>query len=435
MASNVLSVILSFCCLTAFSQSGPVGIFDHQQDIGYIKKAGSSTYDEATQTYTIKGSGANIWFNEDQFHYTYKKMAGNFLLTADFSFVGDTSGSVGHRKIGWMIRESADADAASVNATSHIDGLTVLQWRELRAAFMRDPKDEIFFPKRGLRTIQLERKEKKIIMRMANAGEPLQTVGEHNMPDMPDSVLAGLFICSHDSNTLAEAKVWNVRMDHPIDNAYQPNPQLVTPPSSDVLGSRLEILDVFDGKRKAIYESRERFEAARWMPDGKRLLYNEHGSSYTIPVEGGCPEKLETGTVYHINNDRSISFNSKDHVDGKERSPDGKYIYYNANPTGTMQIWRMKPDGSGREQITFDQYHNWFPHISPNGKWIVFISFPPDINPDEHPRYQRVMLRLMPAAGGAPRVIAFLYGGQGTLNARSWSPDSKRVVFVSNSGK
>ena len=191
---------------------------------------GSATYDEATQTYTIKGSGANIWFNEDKFHYTYKKIAGDFLLTADFAFVGDVSGSVGHRKTGWMIRESADADAASMNATSHIDGLTVLQWRELKGAFMRDPKDEIFFPKKGLQTIQLERKGKKIIMRMANPGEPLQTVGEHIMPDMPDSVLAGLFICSHDSNSLAEARVWNVRIDRPIDNAYQPNPQLVRPP-------------------------------------------------------------------------------------------------------------------------------------------------------------------------------------------------------------
>jgi Tol biopolymer transport system component len=98
-----------------------------------------------------------------------------------------------------------------------------------------------------------------------------------------------------------------------------------------------------------------------------------------------------------------------------------------------MQLWRMKPDGSAKEQITFDEYNNWFSHISPDGKWIVFLSFLPGVAPDDHPLYKKVMLRLMPAGGGAPKVIAYLFGGQGTINTPSWSPDSKRVAFVSNS--
>ena len=98
-----------------------------------------------------------------------------------------------------------------------------------------------------------------------------------------------------------------------------------------------------------------------------------------------------------------------------------------------MQIRRMKPDGSEKEQLTFDEYNNWFPHISPDGKWILFISFEPDIELNSHPSYKRVMLRLMPASGGAPKVVAYLYGGQGTINVNSWSPDSKHIAFVSNS--
>ena len=106
---------------------------------------------------------------------------------------------------------------------------------------------------------------------------------------------------------------------------------------------------------------------------------------------------------------------------------------FNSTQSGTMQLWRMKPDGSNQEQITFDELNNWFAHISPDGKWIAFISFPTTVDPADHPFYKRVMLRIMPAAGGAPRCIAYLFGGQGTINTPSWSPDSKQLAFVSNS--
>jgi len=95
----------------------------------------------------------------------------------------------------------------------------------------------------------------------------------------------------------------------------------------------------------------------------------------------------------------------------------------------------MKPDGSDRIELTSEEYNDWFPHISPDGKRILFISFPGDVDPNSHPSYKRVMLRVMPSEGGKPETIAYLYGGQGTINVPSWSPDSREVAFVSNSGK
>jgi Tol biopolymer transport system component len=97
-----------------------------------------------------------------------------------------------------------------------------------------------------------------------------------------------------------------------------------------------------------------------------------------------------------------------------------------------MQIWRMKPDGKDPEPVTNDEYNNWFPHISPDGLSIAFVSFGKDVDPADHPYYKRVYLRLMPISGGAARVIAYVYGGQGTMNVPSWSPDGRMLAFVSN---
>jgi Tol biopolymer transport system component len=89
----------------------------------------------------------------------------------------------------------------------------------------------------------------------------------------------------------------------------------------------------------------------------------------------------------------------------------------------------MKADGAEQEQVTTDDYNNWFPHPSPDGKWIVFLSYEPDVK--GHPENKDVLLRLMPAAGGKIDVAAKLFGGQGTINVPSWSPDSRKFAFVS----
>ena len=120
--------------------------------------------------------------------------------------------------------------------------------------------------------------------------------------------------------------------------------------------------------------------------------------------------------------------------DGPEYSPDGKYIYVNSVRSGAMQIWRMRADGSAPEQLTSDQFNNWFPHLSSDGQWIAFLSFMKDVAPGDHPFYKHVYLRVMSTreGGRSARVVAYVYGGQGTINVPSWSPDSRRLAFVSN---
>lgn len=487
----------------AMSQKSANPLTNHI-DIGNPKLKGETIFNAADQSYKLKGGGYNIWNNRDEFHYAYTMLKGDFMLTANVKLLG--VGKEQHRKIGWMVRASQQDDAAHMSATLHGDGTNELQWRPMRGAWMQPLQHEIKGVKKNIQIIQLERLGKTFIMRIANPGEPLQEIARTDAIEMPDSVMAGLFVCSHNADQTEEAIAWNVRIEKTVPENYNGY-------RDGTLANRMETMDVFTGKRFIMHEDETtRFEAPNWMPDGKRLLFNQGGSIYTIPVEGGTPEKLNTGQVNRSNNDHVISFDGKwlgisssrpnagstiyyapitggepkmvvdstpsylhgwspngkeivytgqrisvspiyqirkkqinggpevqltfsevGRADGPEYSPDGKWIYFNADYSGTNQIWRMKPDGSAQEQLTFDEYNDWFPHISPDNKWIVFISFPTTVVSDDHPFYKRVMLRMMPVSGGPVRVIAYLYGGQGTINTPSWSPDSKRIAFVSNS--
>lgn len=170
-----------------------------------------------------------------------------------------------------------------------------------------------------------------------------------------------------------------------------------------------------------------------FSPDGKWFSYAaDRGGNfdlYRMPTNGG-PDTAEERLTNHAAYD-----------DGPDYSPDGKWIYLNSERTGHMQIWRIPATGAGKddsaaEQIVKSEMSDWFPHPSPDSKWIVMISFAPGTV--GHPPNRDVELRLMPMPKGKPKAqvqpktIVKLFGGQGTINVNSWSPDSKRFAFVRN---
>lgn len=193
-----------------------------------------------------------------------------------------------------------------------------------------------------------------------------------------------------------------------------------------ISAGQIYIVPAAGGEPRHVTENRPSYFHG-WSPDGRTLVYcAERGGNfdlYAIPASGGAEVRLTSSAGYD---------------DGPDYSPDGKWIYFNSDRSGSWDIWRIPaagagPDDARAERITSDGGEDWFPHPSPDGKWIVFLSFPKGTK--GHPANKDVVLRLMPMPGakpGTPRIreIVRLFGGQGTLNVNSWSPDSKRFAYV-----
>jgi TolB protein len=497
---NLLSVFAATIVLIAsqtipsLSQQKSLDLFEGQTDVGKVEKPGSARYDPEKEEYTISGSGANMWFDHDEFYFVWRRIQGDFILTTRARFTG--KGVEAHRKIGWIARSSLDSDSAHATAAVHGDGLAALHVRRTKGG----PTEELRSSVQGPDIIQLERKGNTFTLSVARYGETFVTEQVSDLA-LGAEMYAGLFVCSHNKDVLETAVFRDVRITIPAKENFVPY--------RDYIGSTLETLDIESGDRKTLYRSPDSLQAPNWTRDGKALIYNSNGRLYRFDLAEKVPRLVDTDFATDNNNDHVLSFDGtmlgishhsaddadeslvyivparggkprkitskgpsylhgwspdgkflvytggrngefdiykisaqggeeirltdvKGLDDGAEFTPDGKYIYFNSNRAGTMQIWRMKPDGSDQEQVTSDAFNNWFPHVSPDGKWIVLLSFSQHIDSGDHPFYKQVYIRLMPVAGGKPKVIAYVYGGQGTINVPSWSPDSRKVAFVSN---
>lgn len=483
----VLIVALSAGRLVAQTVVGSVGIFEGHGDVGTVLHPGSTAFDNATQSYTLTGSGDNMWFGMDDFQFAWKQMSGDVAISADITFVGAQGNN--HRKAVLMIRQSLDGNSPAVDVARHGDGLTSLQFREAAGADDREVQSNIVGPKR----VRLEKRGDYFYAFVTGKDGKLEPAGTSTKLALKEPFYVGIGVSAHDKDATAAALFSSVRIES-LQNAN----------TKPALYSTLETVPIGSMDRRVSYVARAHFEAPNWSRDGSYFLINQDGGIFKLAVSGGEPVRINTGPQTKCNNDHGISPDgtmlaisdstetgksmvytvpiaggtpkkitptgpsywhgwSPDGArlafvgqrddnfdiysvpvnggeekrlttapgldDGSEYSPDGQWIYFNSERTGHMQIWRMHPDGSAQEQVITGDTNDWFPHISPDGEWMTFLSYEKGVT--GHPPDKDVTLNLMSLTDKSVKVLAKLFGGQGTNNVPSWSPDSTKVAFVS----
>jgi hypothetical protein len=478
------------------AQQNPIGIFDAHSDVGTGVKPGSANYIPETGQYIISGSGYNVWADHDEFQYVWKKIKGDFILSTRAEFLGSwvnyhrkvgimvrksLAGNSPHVNAvehgdgltSLQFRRTAGAQTEEIRSRLTKANILELERRGnvyiMRAAIYGQPfvtdtiadidlGDDVyvglFVGSHNSDVIETG------VFSNVRLNIPFDGVADQNTQMKLGSHLELLEVASGKRDIIysvpysIQAPNW-ADESHLIFNDYKGimyNFDLATRVpvpinTGSITNNNNDHVVSFDGKMLGLSSNVRSLGGSiiytvpinggtpkqitpkgpsylhGWSPDGKSLVFcgerNGEFDVYKIPSEGGKEIKLT---------------DSKGLDDGPEYTPDGKYIYFNSVRSGSMQIWRMRPDGSNPEQVTNDGFNNWFAHISPDGKWIVFISFlKEEVQPGIHPPYKHVYLRLMPFGGGPAKVIAYFYGGQGSINTPSWSPDSKRIAFISNS--
>lgn len=195
---NALSGILIISIQITFAQNNSFGIFEDHCDIGNLENKGSVIYNPESQEYIIEGSGYNMWFDHDEFHFLWKRIKGDFILKSKAEFIG--SGVEPHRKIGWIIRENLSTRSPHVSAVVHGDGLTSIQFRRSEGAETEEVKSE----DQGPEIIQMERKGNTFIMSTSRNGNSFISV-QINDIKLKSEVYVGLFVCSHNTEITEKA--------------------------------------------------------------------------------------------------------------------------------------------------------------------------------------------------------------------------------------
>ena len=492
----VLSLLtLSLCSANlVVAQSGSLGIFEGQSDVGSVAPPGALTYNASSSSYSIQAAGANLWSTIDGFHFVWKKVSGDVNLTADMNFPDSSGNPSPHRKAVLMFRQTLDADGVYADAAQHGSGMTALQYRRTPGATTQDIELNIASPQR----VRLEKRGDVITMFLSMHGEPLHQVGASIKLHLDGPFYAGIGVCSHNKDVTEKATFANVELTPLTEPSTPANPTLY---------STLQTIGIEDNFRRAIVvdSERARLEAPNWSRDGKALIFDRDGQLWTVPAAGGPVSRIDTGAATRCTGSHGLSPDGKwlaiscampdkpeTHVyiipssGGEPRlvtenpasyfhswSPDGKTIAFTRPNHGSGNIYAISVDGGPETALTTGDGISDDPDYSADGKYIYFNSnrggsmqiwrmladgsHPEQITSDDyqnwtphpspdgksililsydkqttgHPANKDIALRILNIADGKLRVLVNIVGGSGTDNVPDWAPDGQHFAFVS----
>jgi TolB protein len=418
-ALSALVLALVGLPFSARAQDAALGIFEGHSDIGNPQRTGTALFDPATNEYSVSGGGGNIWGGVDHFQFIWKKLSGDLVFAGEPTILPSTGNpkpppaKPDHRKAVLMIRQSLDADSPYFDVSSHAEGMTALQWRDVKGG----DSYEIRVSQAGPKSLRIEKHGDNLTVFFADkSGDAPHYSGASHTLKLQEPFYVGLGVCSHVEENLETAIFAHVELKTDL------------PKTKPTLYSTIETQTAWSGPdtdRYTLYTTTDKIAGPLWLADNSAIVFGTSKGLFTIPVAStplgiaenkynyplpatGLPVPLAVGGVGEISLRHGLS-------------PDGKEIVFASQQNGAAAVFAAPVAGGTARKLVDDGIGS---SLSPDGKTVVFI------------RRGKGKVDVFTAAADGSGKATNLTAGAGLNYDPAYTADGKTIYFTSDrSGK